>query len=179
MVYIILAEGFEEIEAIAPSDILRRGNVETKLCGVGSDEVSGGHGIKVKTDCTVEETDFSDAEMIVFPGGTLGVENIGKCEKAMAAMKKACSDGRRTAAICAGSTLLAKLKITDGRKAVCYPGLESEMGGAVICRQAGAVTDGNVTTGKAAGTSIQFALELLRVLRGEEAAETVKKSIHF
>ena len=126
MVYIILGNGFEEIEAIAPCDILRRGGVEVQFAGIGGKKIIGGHGITVEADVTVEE--MQDAEMVILPGGLGGVESIRGSETAMNAVKNAWESGKFVCAICAAPTILAQLGITDGKKATCYPGMENEMG---------------------------------------------------
>lgn len=174
MVYIILGNGFEEMEAIAPCDILRRGGVEVQFAGIGGTAVTGGHGIVVQADVTVEQ--MRDAEMVVLPGGLGGVESILGSEEAMKAVKTAWESGKFVAAICAAPTILAKLGITNGKKATCYPGMEDEMGGAEMTGLP-AVRDGMVICGQAAGTAVEFGLELLKALKGETVAEQVRSSI--
>ena len=178
MVYIILGKGFEEIEALAPCDILRRGGVEVRLAGIGGKRITGGHGITVEADITVEEICRRGLEMIVLPGGLGGVQSIRDSEAALQAVQNAWQDGKFVAAICAAPTVLAELGITDGKTAVCYPGMEQEMGHANMT-DLPAVRDGNLICGKAAGTALEFGLELLRALRGDEAAEKVQSGIHF
>ena len=178
MVYIILGKGFEEGEAIIPCDLLRRAGVETSFAGIGGLEITGGHGITVKADCIAEETDFSQAEMIVLPGGLGGVASIRGCRAVIEAVKTAYAEGRYVAAICAAPTILAELGITDGKNATCYPGMENEMGRANMVAS-GAVADGNVITGKAAGTAFDFALKLISVLRGEAAAASIAAGVVY
>lgn len=178
MVYIILGKGFEEAEAIIPCDLLRRAGVEVRFAGIGGLDITGGHGITVKADCTVEEADLSAAEMLVLPGGLGGVASIRGCKLVMDAVKKAYDEGRRVAAICAAPTVLAELGITDGKEATCYPGMEGEMGAALM-RCDGAVADGNVVTGRAAGTAFDFALKLIEVLRGTEASDAIAAGVVY
>ncbi len=178
MVYIILGKGFEEAEAIIPCDLLRRAGAEVQFAGIGGLEVAGGHGITVKADCTVEEADFASAEMLVLPGGLGGVASIRGCKKVMDAVKAAYDGGRCVAAICAAPTILAELGITDGKRATCYPGMEGEMGSALMCCD-GAVADGNVVTGRAAGTAFDFALKLIEVLCGAEAANAIAAGVVY
>ena len=177
MVYIILGKGFEPVEAIAPCDILRRGGVDVKLAGIGGKTVEAAHGVTVAADCTVEEIDQNALEMIVLPGGLGGVESILGCQAALDAVKRAWDGGKYVAAICAGPTVLAKLGITAGRRATCYPGCEDALEGAQL-PGAGVVTDGKITTGKAAGTVYAFAYELARLLCGEEAADRVRAGMY-
>ena len=155
MVVMILGSGFEPVEAIAPCDILRRGGVEVQLAGIGGTMIEAGHGITVKADCTVEEADFANAEMVVLPGGLGGVRSILGCKAAMDAVQKAYDDGKHVAAICAGPTILATLHITDGKTATCYPGCEAQMGSA-RCVPQDVARDGKVITGRAAGRGARF-----------------------
>ena len=133
MVYMILGTGFEPMEAIAPCDILRRGGVEVQLAGIGGTMIEAGHGITVKADCTVEEADFANAEMVVLPGGLGGVRSILGCKAAMDAVQKAYDDGKHVAAICAGPTILATLHITDGKTAHVLSRLRGADGKRKVC----------------------------------------------
>ncbi len=172
MVYIILGKGFEEAEAIVPCDMLRRAGVDVRFAGIGGREIVGGHGITVCADCVAEETDLSAAEMIVLPGGMGGVNSILGSRIVLNAVKTVYDKGGYAAAICAGPTVLAKLGITDGKRATCYPGCEEAMGGAKPTGEA-VVIDGRVVTGKAPGTAYDFAFALIEVLRGKDAAKKV------
>lgn len=173
MVYIILGTGFEEIEAVAPCDILRRGGVEVRYAGIGGRLIRGGNGITVQADCTVEEMDLDAMEMIVLPGGMGGVHSILGSEAAMKAVMYAHEHGKLVAAICAAPSILAKLHITDGKRAVVYPGMEAEMGSAVMTEE-NAVRDGKVLTGRAPGAALDFGYLLLQTLKGEETAQKVR-----
>ena len=172
MIYIILGEGFEEMEAIVPCDLLRRAGVDVRFAGIGGREITGGHGITVCADCVAEETDLTKAEMLVLPGGLGGVASILKSETVKKAVNRVYENGGYAAAICAGPTVLAKLGITDGKRVACYPGCETQMGSAVICEENAAI-DGRVITGKAPGAAFDFGLALVKVLRGEEKAKQV------
>lgn len=178
MVYILLGTGFEEVEAITPCDILRRGGVEVSLVGVNGRVVTGAHGIAVGCDLTVEEMDPAKTEMVVLPGGLGGVDSVGKCKAATDALKRAWQDGKFVCAICAGPTLLAKLGITDGREVTCYPGCEAQMGD---CRPTGkkAVRDGKLICGQAPGAAAAFGFLLLEALKGSQTVETVRKGMVF
>ena len=178
MVCIILGKGFEPVEAIAPCDILRRGGVDVKLAGIGGKTVEAAHGVTVAADCTVEEIDQNALEMIVLPGGLGGVESILGCEAALDAVKRAWDGGKYVAAICAGPTVLAKLGITAGRRATCYPGMESQMGAAVMT-DCGAVQDGRVITGRAAGAADEFGLLCLQALQGKDVSSQVAAGIVY
>ncbi len=176
MVYIILGKGFEEAEAIIPCDLLRRAGVQTEFVGIGSKSIIGGHAITVEADRTVEETDLTQADMIVLPGGLGGVASILSCQKVLDAAEKMHKAGKFVAAICAAPTVLAKLGITSGKKATCYPGMENEMQDAIMC-DCDAVRDGNVITGRAAGAAFAFAGELVAALCSPEAAAQIAAGV--
>ncbi len=176
MVYIILGKGFEEAEAIIPCDLLRRAGVEVQLAAIGKTPVCGGHKIWINADCSVEDMDLAKAEMIVLPGGLGGVESILGCPSALTAVKSLHEQGKYVAAICAAPTILAKLGLLSGKKATCYPGMENEMADAVMC-DTDAVRDGNVITGRAAGTAFAFGLELVKALCGAECADKIATGV--
>ena len=176
MVYMLLGTGFEETEAIAPLDLLRRANIEVATVGLNGKIIKGSHGIGVEADLEIGQTDMQDAEMIILPGGLGGVASIKACPAALDAVRNAYDNGKYVAAICAGPTILAQLGITDGKNATCYPGCEPQMGTANMVNAA-AVTDGKVITGTSAGCAIPFGLALIAALKGQEAADAVEKQI--
>ncbi len=176
MVYMLLGTGFEETEAIAPLDLLRRAGIEAATVGLNGKVIRGSHGIGVEADLEIGELDLTSLEMIVLPGGLGGVASIKACPQALEAVRFAWENGRYTAAICAGPTILAQLHITDGKKATCYPGCEGQMGSAILV-DAAAVTDGRVITGTSAGCAVPFGLELIAALKGREAADAVARQI--
>ena len=177
MVYILLGTGFEETEAIAPLDLLRRAGVEVLTVGINGKTVYGGHGIGIEADITLEEMDLTALEMIVLPGGLGGVASVSACPEALNALRFAADNQKLIAAICAGPTVLAKLGITDGKNATCYPGCEAQMGSARMLPDQAAVRDGNIITGTSAGCAISFGLELVAALKGQEAADAVRQQI--
>jgi 4-methyl-5(b-hydroxyethyl)-thiazole monophosphate biosynthesis len=177
MVYILIGTGFEEIEALSVCDLLRRGGIQVLLAGIGERRIKGGHGIEVFTDITVDEVDPQAAKMIVIPGGMGGVESIESSARCSELIKSAYENGAVLAAICAGPRVLAKLSLIDGKSITCYPGLEDEMTGANVDTSRPLVTDGKIVTGRAVGSSLDFALELLRILKGAETAEKVREGI--
>lgn len=178
MVYIILGAGFEEAEAIVPCDLLRRAGAETKLVGIGGRDIVGGHGITVRADCSTEEVDLTEAEMLVLPGGLGGVQSIRASKTVTEALKAVYAHGGYIAAICAAPTIAAQLGMTDGKNATCYPGMEVEMGAARMC-DAPAVRDGRVITGRAAGTAFDFGLLLVETLCGVEATQKVRNAVVY
>ena len=177
MVYMLLGTGFEETEAIAPLDLLRRANVTVQTVGLNGKIVFGSHGIGIETDIEIGQLDLTAVEMIIIPGGLGGVASIRACQEAMDALKFAADNGKFVGAICAGPTVLADLYITDGKKATCYPGCEDGMGKAVMVEGAAAIRDGNIITGTSAGTAIPFGLALVEALKGTETAQAIAKQI--
>ena len=176
MVYMLLGTGFEETEAIAPLDLLRRAGVEVATVGINGKVITGSHGIPVTADMELSEMNWDNMDMIVLPGGLGGVNSIKASEKALEAVRYADDSGKFVAAICAGPTILAQLHITDGKNATCYPGCETQMGSANMVNAA-AVTDGKIITGTSAGCAIPFGLALITALKGEEAAAAIAKQI--
>lgn len=179
MVYILLADGFEEVEAISPSDALRRARVDVQLVGVTGMTVTASHGVKVTADVSLSEIDPANCEALIVPGGLRGVENIKSSPEALRAIRAAFEAGKLTCAICAGPTVLAGLGILECKNAVCYPGMEEQLTGARVEYGAKAVVDGKVITGRSAGTSWDFALAIVKALRGAEAAQRVADAIHY
>lgn len=177
MVYMFLGTGFEETEAIAPLDLLRRGGVEVKTVGLNGPVITGGHGIGVAADIQIADLDISDAEMVILPGGLGGVASIRACAPAMEAIRTVWEQGRFCAAICAGPTVLSDLGITDGKNATCYPGCEDGMGSAKLVSDAACIRDGNLITGTSAGCAIPFGLKLIEALRGADTAQRIAKQI--
>ena len=178
MVYILLGTGFEEIEALAPCDILRRGGVQVALVGVNGPEITGGHGITVRADLTVEQLDRTQLEMIVLPGGLGGVQAMGESPAAMEAVSWAYEHDKWVAAICAAPTLLPRLGISQGKRCVCYPGMEDQVEGAEMVK-ANAVRDGRLLTGRGPGAALDFGFMLLEALRGSDVAAQVRAGMVY
>ncbi len=176
MVYVLLGTGFEEVEAITPIDLLRRAGITVLTVGLNGTTIVGSHGIAVEADITAEEMDLTAMDMIILPGGLGGVASIRACRAAMDAIQFAHDNGKFTAAICAGPTILADLGITDGKDAVCYPGCEEGMGTARILTTATA-RDNTLITGTSAGCAVPFGLALIAALKGDKAAKIVADQI--
>lgn len=177
MVYMLLGTGFEEIEAIAPLDLLRRAGVEVLTVGLNGKTVYGSHRIGIEADITVEQIDLTALEMIILPGGLGGVASISACPEAISVLRFAYENNKFVAAICAGPTILAGLGITDGKNATCYPGFEEKMGRAKMLSDKAAVRDGKMITGASAGCAIAFGLELVAALKGQDIADKIKNQI--
>lgn len=177
-VIVFLADGFEEIEALTVVDLLRRAGMEVKTASVmESRGVVGSHDVFVRADVMAVDADYASADLVVLPGGSIGTQNLGKSDIVKEQAKAFASD-KHVAAICAAPTVLAGLGILEGKKAVCYPGMENMMEGAVM-QDAPSVADGNIITGRSAGGAIPFVLEIIRQLLGEEAMKNIKEEIVF
>ena len=180
MVYILLGNGFEEIEAIAPADILKRGGLNVSFLGIDGTEITGAHGIKVTADHMLDasfaERDF---DLLIIPGGGGGVSTIKSSSVALKLVASAYRRGKYIGAICAGPTVLGALNLISGVRAVCFPGCESELVGAKIQTDETVVHDGKIITARAAGSSIDFGLKLLELLRGWEVSEKVRGDLCY
>ena len=178
MVYVFLANGFEEAEALVPCDMLRRAEIDAKLVSITGDViVTGARGIRAVADITVDKADIEKADMIVLPGGFPGFENLAKSEKVMSAIDFMVKEGRFVTAICgAPAIVLGKNGYLKDKKAVCYPGMEEDLcckrlHNGVVC------VDGNMITSKSAGTAMSFSIVLVRELFGDTAANKLQRAI--
>lgn len=176
MVYVLLGKGFEETEAIAPVDLLRRADIPVLTVGIDGKVIEGSHKISVVADITLGEMDLTQMDMLVLPGGLGGVASIMASEPAMDAVRFAWENGKFLGAICAGPTILASLGILDGKNATCYPGCEDKMGKANILSRA-TVTDGRIITGTSAGCALPFGLALIEALKGEAEMQRIYDQI--
>lgn len=176
MVYMLLGTGFEETEAIAPVDLLRRAGIEVQTVGLNGAIVYGSHGIGVQTDIQPQEMQLQEMDMLVLPGGLGGVASIRACQAAMDALRYARDNDCYIAAICAGPTVLADIGITDGKTITCYPGCEESCAKANFSASA-AVIDGKLITGTSAGCAVEFGLALIEALKGKVASDTIRKQI--
>lgn len=180
MVYILLGEGFEEIEAVAPCDVLRRGGVPVRFAAVGNQRaVSGSRGITLVADALVSELAPTKDDMLVIPGGMGGVRSIKSDKAAMDLIARAARDGAFLAAICAGPSVLAALGLTDGKRITCFPGCEDLMGAAICETGQATVTETGLITGRAAGSAIDFGLTLLAHIKGEDASKRTRTEIIY
>lgn len=169
MIYVFLAEGFEETEAIVPIDMLRRCGKEVITVGVTGKTVSGSHNIPVVCDITIDEAHTDGLEMIVLPGGMPGTKNLAASEKLKKIITHCHGSGKLIGAICAAPSVLGGMGLLNGKKAVCYPGFESALTGAKVL-SVPAVRDGNIITARGAGAALEFAYELISALINEETA---------
>ncbi len=176
MVYVLLADGFEEIEAMAPVDFFRRANVPIKTVSLTGTAVVGAHGIEVKADVSLNNVDFSDAETVVLPGGMPGTTHLDECPQMTEILSTVYDRGGVLAAICAAPMVLGKRGYLKQKDAVCYPGFEEFLSGARISIDP-VVVDGRIVTAKSAAFAWQFGYVLTKILRGKDCAETVRESL--
>lgn len=178
-VALILAEGFEEVEALTPVDLLRRAKIVCDTVSLhGKRTVVGSHGIAVKADKRWEEADFDAYDGVILPGGLAGAKRLMGDARVEALLRRFAGAGKLTAAICAAPTVLAKAGLLEGRRAVCYPGLEDRLFGATVCYDP-AVRDGTVITGRGMGASVPFGLALVAYFEGQDTAEALAAKIVY
>lgn len=177
MVYLVLAPGFEEVEALTPLDYLRRVGQEVKVLGVGSQVVTGTHGITVHCDCIIEEAEELP-DMLILPGGMPGTKNLERNAYVAKQIEACYWGGKFVAAICAAPSILGHMGLLEGKKATCFPGFEQELQGAEVLSQP-VVRDDRIITAKGAGVANQFAFALIEALCGKEEAETLKAAIQW
>ena len=177
MVYVFLADGFEEIEALTPIDMLRRADIAVTSVSINKTEaVTGAHGIRVFADQTIDNTPIENIDMVVLPGGLPGADNLRKNEKVQSFIDKAYEEKKYICAICAAPRILGEKGILSEKKATCYPGFEKYLTDAKVI-PSGCVTDGNIINAMGMGNSIDFSLALITALKDEGTAEKIKKAI--
>ena len=178
MIYLFLAEGFEEIEALATVDVLRRAEIEIRTVSItDSYRVIGSHGIEVTADKLFGEIS-ADADMYILPGGMPGTLNLGAFSPLCELLEKANDEGRFIAAICAAPSVLGGLGFLKGKKATCYPGFEDKLIGAEFSTESVVVSD-NIITSRGAGTAHLFGFKLVELLKNSETAENLKKGMLY
>lgn len=178
MIYMFLAEGFEETEALAPLDLLRRASLEVTTVGVGSKTVMGAHGIPVVADITDEELmlDSCPIDAVILPGGMPGTLNLDSSAKVHAAIDMAVESDALIAAICAAPMIIGKKGLLRGREAICYPGFEGHLLGARLS-ESKVVSDGRFVTAKGMGVAVEFGLALVAALKDQESADSIRTAI--
>ncbi len=178
MVYVYLANGFEEIEALTPVDCLRRCEIEVKTVGVSGRAVTGSHGISVFCDLIAEEAVIDDRiDMIILPGGMPGTLNLEKSPYVQKAIDFCTEHDKPVAAICAAPSILGHKGLLKGKKAVCYPGFEDQLLGAEVL-EIPAVTDGKIITACGMGAALEFSYEIISMLISKERAKTLLKALN-
>lgn len=174
MVYVMLANGFEEIEAITPVDVLRRANIEVSTVSISKDKtVTGSHNIPIIADLLIDEADLVNADMVILPGGLPGAENLYNNSVLEEVIAERVLQEKWMAAICAAPMILGKRGYLKGHEAICFPGFERDLHGATV-KNCKAVVSGRFITSKGAGTALDFALAIVSVLKDEETAHAIK-----
>ncbi len=181
MIYLFLAEGFEEVEAICPLDLMRRAGLSVTTVGIGSSTVVGAHGIGVQAD--VPDTDFSaesltSADLIFLPGGMPGTLNLAASPVVTDAIAKANERGAYIATICAAPSILGDLGLLVGKEATCYPGFESRLVGAVLSKKR-VVADGRILTAAGMGVALEFGLAIVSLLCGKDKAKELAHAVLY
>lgn len=170
-IYVFLTTGFEEVEALAAVDVLRRAGLNVKTVSVESSrQVVASHRVEVTADLLFGEADFGDAELLVLPGGTTRLNEFEQLKKLLLDFDKT---GGTIAAICAAPMVLGGLGLLNGKKATCYPGFEKFLTGATLATDRPVVTDGNIVTGKGPAFALEFALTLVEALAGKAKRDEV------
>lgn len=179
MIYMFLATGFEETEALCPLDLLRRAGLDVRTVGIGGAYVTGSHGITVTADMTDEEylaLQDSAPDMVILPGGMPGTLNLDVSAAVDYALQTAIQANAYLAAICAAPLVLGRRGLLKGRRATCYPGFEAELSGAL---EVGGrvIRDGKIITATGMGAAMEFGFELISVLKNPATAGKIRESI--
>lgn len=178
MVMLFLADGFEEIEALTPVDVLRRLNIEVKTCSISKKNVTGAHGIEVCADTSIDDEDLSGIDTFILPGGMPGTTNLAACKKLTDALLSANKQNKTICAICAAPSVLGKLKILEGKKATCFPGFEDRLIGATVTNER-VQEDGNIITSRGAGSASDFAFAIAKRFKSLDEVESLKRSMQY
>lgn len=178
-VAILLAEGFEEAEALVPADLLRRAGAEVTLASIdGSETVTGAHGIRVFADCTIDEVDKTTLNCVLLPGGGRGTELLGESFKVRSLVQYAAENGLYVAAICAAPSVLGKMGLLDGRRYACYPGFEKDIPDGI--RTGKKVEHDDIfVTAEGMGAAFEFGFRLVELLFGFEPAANLREQTRF
>ena len=179
VIYAFLAEGFEDIEALAPVDIMRRAGLQVETVSI-TDEivVCSAHGVGVVADKTLAEIDFEDAKLMFLPGGMPGAKNLDECKDLCEGLVKHYQSGLPIAAICAAPMVLGHLGLLEGKKATCYPGFETELKGATYTA-ALVEQDGQIITGKGPGAAMELGYVLVELLKDKQTADALREGMMY
>ena len=177
MVYVFLADGFEEIEALAPVDFLRRAGIEVETVAIKGKTAVGAHNIEVTTDINIDEVSLNETvEAVILPGGMPGSQNLYENSRVHEALDFAKDNNKLICAICAAPFILGRKGLLNGKEATCFPGFEEELLGAVHTGNP-VEQDGKIITARGAGVALDFALALVAELKGEAAAKELRESL--
>ena len=177
MILLFLADGFEEVEALTPLDLLRRAGCKVVTVGIGGRQITGAHGICVLSDTDDAHLPNDAPEMVILPGGMPGSATLDASPVVERVIADATARGAYLAAICAAPMVLGKRGYLAGKRAVCYPGFEKHLKGADDCRGAGVVRDGNIITAEGMGVALDFGLALVAALKDEKTASDLRAAV--
>ena len=177
MIYVMLADGFEEIEMITPLDILRRAGIDVQTVGVYKKCVCGAHGVEMNADIMIDEVDTKQMEMLMLPGG-MGHELLDASNAVHGLINDALKNNKYIASICAAPSILGKKMIFDGKKATCFPGYEKYMYGAEITGEKCTV-DGKLITARGAGAAADFGFKIVELLKGADVAKALAETMQY
>lgn len=179
MIYMFIAEGFEEIEALCPLDLIRRAGLDIVTVGIGGKNITGAHSITVQTDMTDIEFDAMEsksADMIFLPGGMPGTINLAGSKTVTDAVKEAYDAEKYIAAICAAPSILGDMGLLDGKEAICYPGFEDRLTGATVSSQK-VVLDGKILTAAGMGAALDMGLKIVEIFCGTKKAQALRHAV--
>ena len=177
MIYMFLADGFEEVEALAPLDLMRRAGLSVTTVGVGKKEICGAHGICVISDISDKDFKADSIDMIFLPGGMPGTLNLAKSRTVLCAINTAFTQNAYIAAICAAPSILGDMGLLQGKHATCYPGFESRLVGAIVSENESVVVDSKIITAKGMGVAIDMGLKIIELLCSKERSEELKHAV--
>ena len=178
-VYQFIANGTEEIEALTVVDVLRRGGIDIETVSINeTEEVNMSHGVRMICDTTIAKADLSDADMLLLPGGLPCSTNLNECEAVRKAITAQYNAGKKIGAICAAPLVLGGLGILKGKRATCYPGVETQMTGAEYTHEVYTI-DGNIITGEGPAATLPYSYAILAMLGKEQEAEALKEGMMF
>ena len=181
-VALFIADGTEETEAITPADLLRRAGIDVDIVSVmDRPDITASRGVRITADKVIRDIVFNDYDLLILPGGGEGTENLLACEPLAMRLQRQKSEGKYVCAICAAPTIFAEMGLLNGRNATCNPGFREVLreNGAVLDEESKVVTDGNIITSQAMGTSVDFGLAIVSYLKGEKDAYNLKDNIRF
>lgn len=176
MVYIFLADGFEEIEALAPLDIMRRAGIDVKTVGVTGEFVTGAHDITVKADMLTADVSYDAIDAVILPGGLPGTTNLEKDDCVQGAIDYAVKNNKLVCAICAAPSILGHKGLLVGKEATCYPGFEDSFNGGKYVKESVVKSD-NFITSNGMGSAYKFGFEITAALTSREVADKIKEQI--
>lgn len=177
MIYVLLADGFEDIEALEPIDILRRAEIEVQTVGVMGKTATSSHNVTVFADIEIDDVDASKMDMLVLPGGP-GYPNLENSEKVQNLIAYAAQNNIYISAICASPSIIGKLGLLEGKFYTCFPGFEDFVIGGIYSQEK-AVLDGKFLTGKGAGAASEFGFKIVEIFKGKELSDKLRAQMQY